>query len=93
MAQKQANEKPIPPERCWVKYRLSLRGIRYAEIAHRASRSENYVSQVVCGRRRSERVEAAIAKMLGFASWGELMEIALLEARGARYEPKTGGAA
>ena len=63
---------PIPPERCWIKFQLNLRGIKYEAIASKARRTEAFVSQVVCGRRKSEKVESVLADVLGYSSWNHL---------------------
>ncbi|MDR3019876.1 MAG: hypothetical protein LBU66_03110 [Treponema sp.] len=71
---------PMPPERCWIKYQLNLRGIKYKAIARKARRTEAFVSQVICGKRNSEPVEAALADALGYPSWKHLWAAAFINA-------------
>jgi len=67
-----SSEKPMPPERCYLKYQLNLRNIKYEAIAKKANRSAAFISMVVCGVRRSKKVEAVLANVLGFPSWEHL---------------------
>jgi hypothetical protein len=79
MAQKQSFDQPIPPERCWIKYQLNLRNIKYEVIATKSCRTEAFVSMVVCGKRRSKTVEAALAEVLGYQSFKHLWAAAFIE--------------
>ena len=54
---------PTDPRR--RKAALVLAGVRQADIARRLSVAPTHVSDVIHGRRRSLRVEAAIAEALG----------------------------
>ena len=80
MAQKSLSDQPIPPERCWIKYQLNLRGIKYEVIAKKSNRTDSFVSLVVCGKRRSDAVEAALAEVLGYPSWNLLRYDAFINA-------------
>jgi hypothetical protein len=80
MAQSRSFCHPIPPENCWVKYQLNLRNIKYGEIAKKAHRTEAFVCMVVCGKRRSESVEAVLADALGYPSWKHLWAAAFVRA-------------
>ena len=82
MARTRSFDKPMSPERCWIKYRLNLNNIKYEEIAQKAKRTAAFVSMVICGERRSEKVEAALAAMLGYPSYEQLMEAASRQVKG-----------
>ena len=73
-------DKPMSPERCWIKYRLNLNNIKYEEIAQKAKRTAVFVSMVVCGERKSEKVEAVLAEVLGYSSFKELWADAFVNA-------------
>lgn len=47
------------------KAELVRRGVRQATIGRRVGHSRAYVNQVISGRRRSKRIEAAVAEALG----------------------------
>ena len=68
---------PIATERCWIKYQLNLRGILYEVIANKAHCTETTVSRVVRGRLRSKNVEAALAEVLGYESFDQLIAAAV----------------
>ena len=71
----------MPPERCWLKYQLNLNNIKYEEIAKKARRSAAFVSMVVCGVRRSEKVEAVLAEILNYKSWKHLWAAAFISTK------------
>jgi transcriptional regulator with XRE-family HTH domain len=72
----------MPPEGSWIKFRLDLKNFKYEEVAKKARRSVTLVSQVISGKRRSNNVQAALADILGFASYEELMYYARRESKG-----------
>jgi hypothetical protein len=72
----------MPPEGCWIKYQLDLRNIKLDAIARRANRSLSLVSSVIRGIRNSKAVELALAKMLGYATYQDLMEAASAQSKG-----------
>jgi transcriptional regulator with XRE-family HTH domain len=72
----------MPPEGSWLKYQLDLRNIKLEAVAKKANLSTSMVSQVICGVKNSERVESALARILGYATYKDLMEAACLNARG-----------
>jgi hypothetical protein len=82
MARTRASCNPTPPEGSWIRYQLDLRNIKLKEVAGKASRSEALVTQVITGVRNSKAVGKALADMLGFASYKDLMEAARLGAKG-----------
>jgi hypothetical protein len=62
-----------------IQYRLKAGGEKFVGISRRLGLSFQLVANVVLGNRRSARVEAEIARILGKADWNEVV----LEARSA----------
>lgn len=50
---------------CWIKFKMALNGITQYDIAVQAGCSPQMVSQVLGGRKNSDRVKAAIIRILG----------------------------
>jgi transcriptional regulator with XRE-family HTH domain len=50
---------------CWIKFKMKLNGITQYDIAAQAGCSAPMVSQVLGGYKNSERVKAAIIRILG----------------------------
>lgn len=69
-----------------IKYFLKLKGFSLSAIGCRICVKGETVLNVVCGRRRSRRVEAEIARVLGKASWNEVVAEARLAVSG-NYTP------
>jgi hypothetical protein len=82
MARTRSPEHPMPPEGSWIKYQLDLRNIKMEAVAKKANRSVAMVSRVVCQVKNSDAVGLALAQMLGYASFKDLMEAACLHAKG-----------
>jgi transcriptional regulator with XRE-family HTH domain len=61
------------PERCWIKYQLSLKQAKLEDVARKAGCNITMVSQVLHGRKNSERVRQALADVLGFSSFDKLI--------------------
>jgi hypothetical protein len=72
----------MPPEGSWLKYQLNLRNIKLEAVAQKANRSTSMVSQVICGVKNSEKVESALARILGYATYKDLMEAASAQSKG-----------
>jgi hypothetical protein len=72
----------MPPEGSWIKYQLDLRNIKMEAVAQKARRTISMVSQVISGVKNSDAVGLALAQMLGYASYKDLMESARLQAKG-----------
>jgi hypothetical protein len=72
----------MPPEGCWIKYQLDLRNLKLEAVAKKANRSISSVSRVVCGVKKSEKVESALARILGYATYKDLMEAARHHTKG-----------
>jgi ribosomal protein L31E len=72
----------MPPEGSWVKYQLDLRNIKLEAVARKARRSVSMVSQVITGVKNSDAVGLALAQMLGYASYKDLMDAASVQTKG-----------
>ncbi|MGP1595010.1 MAG: hypothetical protein ACTTH8_07175 [Treponema sp.] len=77
---------PSKQEGVYIRYQLNCRGISLADIARTFGVSAVAVHYVATGRRRSRRVEAEIARVLGKASWNEVVAEARLAVSG-NYAP------
>jgi len=62
----------LPPEYRWIKLQLFQKNITQTEIARKANCTNQLVSQVICGQRKSEKVKNVIANMLGYESYEQL---------------------
>jgi hypothetical protein len=71
--------KPTCREGLNIQYRLKDAGESFSCIKNRMGTSLQIIADVVFGRRRSARVEAEIARLLGKSGWNEVV----LEARSA----------
>jgi hypothetical protein len=72
----------MPPEGSWIKYQLDLRNIKLEAVAQKAKRTISMVSQVITGVKNSEAVGLALAQMLGYASYKDLMDAAFTQSKG-----------
>jgi len=59
-----------------------LRNIKLKEVAQKANRAVSMVSQVITGVKNSEAVGLALAQMLGYDTYKELMNAAWRETKG-----------
>ena len=69
-------------EGIYIRFLLNREGFRLVDIQRNLSITSGTISLVVSGRRRSARVEAEIARLLGKASWNDVVS----EARAATRE-------
>ncbi|MDR0487665.1 MAG: hypothetical protein LBG91_05410 [Treponema sp.] len=69
--------RPTSQEGLHIKYKLYLAGKNPIEIPIKMGLHHSIVYNVITGRRRSKRIEAEIARILGKADWNEVV----LEAR------------
>jgi hypothetical protein len=76
MARTRSPEHPMPPEGSWIKYQLDLRNVKFEAVAKRANRHTTLVSSVIRGKRNSKAVGRALAEVLGYASYDDLMAAA-----------------
>ena len=82
MARTRSAENPMPPEGSWVKYQLDLRNVKLEAVAKKARRSVSMVSQVITGVKNSDAVGLALARILGYATYKDLMDAASLHVKG-----------
>lgn len=54
-----------------IKSEFALRGLTYAEIAAQLGCNRNWISQVVSGFQKNERVRRAIVEAIGKDPWAE----------------------
>jgi hypothetical protein len=71
----------MPPEGCWIKYQMDLRNVKMTDVARKAHRSVSMVSRVVCGVKKSAKVESALAELLGYPGF-EALKAASTQAKG-----------
>jgi len=85
IAQTKAPGKPIKPirynpsyqEGLHIRYKLNLAGRKLVQVSRKLGLEDSITRKVVCGLRRSARIELEIARLLGKADWNEVV----LEAR------------
>ena len=82
MARTRSAKNPMPREGSWIKYQLDLRNIKLEAVAKKAHRSMSMVSEVICGVKNSQAVGLALAQMLGYATYKDLMEAAYVQTKG-----------
>jgi Zn-dependent oligopeptidase len=68
---------PTKQEGLYIQYRLKSLGKKLANISQGLSLNNSTFYNVIYGKRRSARIEAEIARILGKASWNDVV----LEAR------------
>ena len=69
--------RPSGQEGMYIQYLLKATGQKFVNLAHETGVSPQFIPLVVFGQRRSARIESEIAKILGKASWNDVV----LEAR------------
>jgi hypothetical protein len=62
-----------PKKGCWIKYQLALNNIHNKTVAQKAGLSEGMISQFIKGCKNSEKVKTALADVLGYPSFEELI--------------------
>ena len=82
MARTRSAEHTTPPEGSWIRYQLALRNIKLEAVAKKANRTISMVSQVICGGKNSKAVGLALAQLLGYPTYKDLMDAAYLQAKG-----------
>jgi hypothetical protein len=82
MARTRSPEHPMPPEGSWIKYQLDLRNIKLKAVAQKARRTVSMVSQVITGVKNSDAVGLALAQMIGYSSYKDLMDAAYAQTKG-----------
>ena len=58
-----------PNEGLWIMYQLRLMGIKQVDMAAKLGVNQCTVSQIICGTRRSTRIETALYQTLGYTSF------------------------
>ena len=69
--------RPSQREGLYILYKLKDSGLNNTAIAQALNVHQSNINKVICGQRRSARIESEIAKILGKASWNDVV----LEAR------------
>jgi len=69
--------KPTQQEGQYIRYRLRLAGRKLVDISRKLELHDSSTRKVILGQRRSSRIESEIARILGKASWNDVV----LEAR------------
>lgn len=65
---------PRRNESAWIRYKLELAGTDVTRVASRLGLSKQAVSGVVSGRSHSARIEAEIARIIGYPSWNAMLK-------------------
>ncbi len=65
---------PRRHESAWLRYKLNLAGTNLARIARSLGVTTQSVSEVVSGACHSARIEAEIAKIIGYPSWNAMLK-------------------
>jgi hypothetical protein len=65
-----------PKEGMWIAYQLKLKGITGTGLAQKLGIRQASVSLILTGRRKSERVETALYRTLGYASFEAMIAAA-----------------
>ena len=65
---------PKRHESAWIRYKLELAGSSVTDVAIRVGVTHGSVSQVVSGRSHSARIEAEIARIIGYPSWNAMLK-------------------
>lgn len=79
--------RPNQQEAHHIKYQLSINNYKLVDIAKYLAVSSQTVQNVVYGRRRSRKVEAEIARILGKPSWNDLVIEARLFVSNPAFRP------
>jgi hypothetical protein len=62
-----------PRKGCWIQYQLNLNRITQATVAKKAGCNNKMVSQFLRGCKNSEKVKRALAEVLGYSSFDQLL--------------------
>lgn len=79
--------RPVKQESIYIQYSLKKQGVTYVDVAFKTGLSKQIVQNVIYGRRRSRRVEAEIARILGKAEWNDVVIEARLAVANPAYTP------
>ena len=78
---------PQPQESYYIKYLLKQKGVSCSDVSLSLNILKGTVLNVVAGRRRSRKVEAEIARILGKPSWNDLVIEARLFVSNPAFRP------
>jgi len=78
--------RPSVQEGQYIRYRLNLSGKKLTEISQGLGLHRDNTHKVICGLRRSVRIESEIARILGKADWNEVVLEARSEVQGKPVE-------
>ena len=79
--------RPTKTDGTYILYRLKLETENCSSIASKLNCNRDTVRKVICGLRRSRRVEAEIARILGKAEWNDVVIEARLAVANPAYTP------
>lgn len=79
--------RPTKPEGKHIQYRLRMEGFSFEKVATQVGVSTPTIFNVVSGERRSRKVEAEIARLLGRSDWNEVVIEARLAVSNPAYRP------
>lgn len=79
--------RPNDQEAAYIKYWLSNNQYKIVDVAALSNVSKQCAQHVVSGRRRSRKVEAEIARLLGRSDWNEVVIEARLAVSNPAYRP------
>ena len=86
---RKSNWRPTREEGLYIQYRLNRHNMTLQAVADKHSVSETAVHYVIVGFRRSRRIEAEIARILGKESWDDVVIEARLAVSEPAYTPST----
>ena len=70
-SQRYRAETPDRVVSAYIRYQIALKGFTVSYVAEETGTAQGDVSNVISGRRHSRRVEAYLAKLLGYGSWND----------------------
>lgn len=79
--------RPSKNEGVYIQYRLRQSGFSLLSVGHNVGTDRALVNHVIYGRRRSRRVEAEIARILGKVEWNDVVIEARLAVANPAYTP------
>ena len=81
--------RPTYQEGLYIQYRLKQVPFSFANVGANLTIGTDTISRVVFGQRRSRRIEAEIARILGKESWADVVIEARLAVSDPAYTPST----
>lgn len=65
---------PRRNESAWIRYKMELAGTDTSRVAISLGVTTSAVSRVISGQRHSARIEAEIARIIGYPSWNAMLK-------------------